>query len=455
MYQFKRNPRPYQQEALNFIASRPASMLALDMGCGKSKVTIDFIQNFNLYPALIVCPKSVVGVWPKEFRDDCLGTPMMCVLDVGTTKTRLARLQHMQKLPQAEKHGLVVVINYESAILNPMAAYLVKQRWAIVVLDESHRIKSPSGKTSWLCKALGKQATRRLCLTGTPLPHSPLDAYGQYRFLNTSIFGTSFVRFRLRYAELGGYQGKQIKRYLNMTELEAKMKSIMFRVKSDDVLDLPSQTDVTRTAYLSDAGQKLYNTMRDEFVLDLKQGLVTASNALTRLLRLQQLTSGFARPDDTGEGSCNVVIDRSKASLLSDVLEDIEASEPIVIFCRFRYDLDLVHEVAAKLKRASAELSGRRHELVEFQRGKAQLFAVQMQSGGVGIDLTRARYCIYFSLGFSLGDYLQSRKRVHRPGQSRPVTYIHLLMSGTVDEKVMGALRAREDVVNTILEGGL
>ena len=91
-------------------------------------------------------------------------------------------------------------------------------------------------------------------------------------------------------------------------------------------------------------------------------------------------------------------------------------------------------------------------ELKRWQAGEAPVLAVQIDSGGVGVDLTRARYAIYYSLGFSLGSYEQSLARIHRPGQTRPVEYIHLLAEGTVDEKVMAALARRSDVVNTVLQ---
>ena len=134
---------------------------------------------------------------------------------------------------------------------------------------------------------------------------------------------------------------------------------------------------------------------------------------------------------------------------------DMEVEEPIAVFARFRRDLDRIHAVAGRLGRKSFELSGRRNELADWQRDTGgSVLAVQEQAGGVGISLVRARYCIYYSVGYSLGDYEQSLARIHRPGQDRPVLYVHLLAEDTVDERVYQALDARRDVVETILEGG-
>ena len=121
---------------------------------------------------------------------------------------------------------------------------------------------------------------------------------------------------------------------------------------------------------------------------------------------------------------------------------------------RFKHDLEAVHKAAQRLELPSYEISGARKELQTWNENGGVL-AVQIQSGGLGIDLTKARYAIYYSLGFSLGDYLQSMARLHRQGQRRPVEIIHLIAAQTVDEKVMAALAAREQIVESIMKRGL
>jgi SNF2 family DNA or RNA helicase len=181
---------------------------------------------------------------------------------------------------------------------------------------------------------------------------------------------------------------------------------------------------------------------------ELDAGEVTVANALVKLLRLQQITGGYIRTDD----GLDVQIDSAKMNLLRDVLEDIDPHEPVIVFCRFHKDLEAVNRVADETGRRSLELSGRMDELKQWQAGEAPVLAVQIDSGGVGVDLTRARYSVYYSLGFSLGSYEQSLARIHRPGQTRPVEYIHLLAQDTVDEQVMVALARRADVVNSVLQ---
>ena len=276
------------------------------------------------------------------------------------------------------------------------------------------------------------------------MSHSPLDIYAQYRALDKSIYGTSFVRFRSRYAVMGGFNRMQVVGYQRENELRKLFYSRAYRVESDDVLDLPSTLSINLKCELGREGQRLYSEMANQFIADVAGGHITASNALSRLVRLQQITSGYGRLED----GTDVEIDTSKAKVLEDVLTDI-GGEPVVVFTRFVHDLDVVHRAAAKAGIPSYEVSGRRKDLSEWNSG---VLAVQIQAGGLGLDLTLARYAIYYSLGFSLGDYSQSMARLHRPGQTHPVEYIHILASGTVDETVMGALARREAVIDHILE---
>jgi len=149
-----------------------------------------------------------------------------------------------------------------------------------------------------------------------------------------------------------------------------------------------------------------------------------------------------------------VEVGTEKRSLLADTIEDVPSSEKVVVFCRFTHDLDSVRHVAHAQGRTYGELSGRRRDgLTEdaTMNPEVDVIGVQIQSGGVGIDLTAARYCVFYSVGFSLGDYDQALRRVHRPGQERPVTYYHLTCEDTIDELVYDALEKRKDLVEYVL----
>lgn len=443
----KTQPWLHQLRAYHFAMSLPACLLALDMGTGKTKIAIDLIINEGWNLTVIICPRSVVAVWPEEIYKHAAGP--LCVLDVrdGTVAKRALQVTKEWRMAATLRMPLVIILNYEAAWRTPMDTTLLGLPIDAVILDESHKIKSPSGRASLFCARVGERARKRICLTGTPMPHSPLDIYAQMRFLDKGVFGPSFTLFRVRYAVMGGYGNHQVFGYQREEELREKMYALTYRVKADDVQSLPETLDIVRPCRLTEKGRGLYDQLKRDFTLSLETGEVTTTNALTRLLRLQQITSGHLHTD-TG---AHETVDTAKQEALFDLLEGLPPDEPVVVFTRFVHDLTVVQEVCADLKRHSLELSGRVNALAPWQQGAAPILGVQIQSGGVGVDLTRACHVIYYSLGFSLGDYVQSRKRVHRPGQARCVRYYHLVAEKTVDEDVYRALAKRENVIETLL----
>lgn len=419
------DPWGHQTAAAEWLRSRHSGMLAMDMGTGKT-----FTALLGLDAARL----------PLEFLD----------LSSGPADKRAQRLQ--QALTIASGKCLVVVVNYESVWRSQLAPTIEGVKWAAIVLDESHRIKAPGGKASrYLARlAIAQKHARRVCLTGTPMPHSPLDLYGQFRFLDPLVFGTSFTRMRSRYAECDLRFPSKVKAWRNQDELTAKLDAHSWRVTADEVLDLPEAIHETIPVELTPKVRKFYSTLESEMVAEIESGTVTASNALHKLLRLQQATGGYARVD----GNVRVTpLDGTptKRMALQDRLEDLHANEPVVVFCRFRSDLDDVAAAARDLGREYAEVSGERKDLERWQAGDAVILGVQMQSGGVGIDCSRAAYAFYYALGFSLGDYEQSLARLRRPGQTRCVRYYHLVCRGTVDEQVYAALRERRNVIDAVL----
>jgi SNF2 family DNA or RNA helicase len=449
----KTKPWRHQIEAFRFTLDRMlrgpgAALLALEMGVGKTLVALMVLAAMAAKRILICCPLRVVPVWEQQI-DRHLDLPLIVVAlddNVGSVANKKKLSEDKLKLAETTGRPLVIVINYDSVWRSPFSEWAEGQQWDLIIADESHRLKAPGGKASLAFKRLRQHARGRLALSGTPMPHSPLDVYAQFRFLSQTIFGPSFAAFRQKYAVMGGFQRKQVTGFQCLDELEALMRTITYRV-SKDVLDLPPQTHVTYHCELSAEGRRIYQDLEDDFVAEVRDGRITVSNAMVKLLRLQQVAGGWVKTDDGQHHR----VDSAKEKLLADTLEDVGSGEPVVVFCRFHADLDAVHDAAKSTGFPSLELSGRRDELRPWQDGEAQVLAVQISAGGVGVDLTRARYSIYYSLSFSLGEYDQALSRVHRPGQTRPVEHIHLLVRNTVDMKIMRALEKRAEVVEAIL----
>jgi SNF2 family DNA or RNA helicase len=423
-----KTPWKHQADARDWAKSRRSSMLALDMGTGKTLTAL-----------MVAC-----------CTDKSVGSLM---LGKGSTKSRAKKFKSAMTL--GPKMQRVVVVNYDSVWRGELAKAIGSHKWRAIILDESHRVKSPGGKASrWLASlARANPQARLMCLTGTPMPHSPLDLYGQFRFLDPSVFGTSFARMRARYADCDPMFPSKVRKWLRQDELASILNRHSFRVTADEVLDLPEALHERIAVTLSPKERKFYDSLESDMVAAIAGGHVVVSNALTKLLRLQQATGGHSVMESEG-GQRSVYIDGvpSKRRAFEEWAEDLPINEPVVVFCRFRSDINDVIAACKALGRSFAELSGEKNQLADWQAGSADVIVVQIQSGGVGVDLTRAAYCVYYSLGFSLGDYEQSLARLRRPGQTRCVRYYHLVAEDTVDEEVYKALSTRRDVVNAVLE---
>lgn len=423
---------------------------------GKSKVAVDLIRNREAKRVLIVCPVSVRGVWRRELLKH--GDLEALVLEKGTSKKKVQQAIEYETLCLVHQKPFIVVVNYETAKSDDFSIWSLKQRWSVVIGDESHRFKSAESKISKYMGELSMEADFRLCLTGTPMPHSPLDLFGQFRFLDAGVFGSSYHRFRSMYAISGPFGADHIVGFKNQGQLAERMRMLTYEV-DQSVLDLPAVTQEQRPVTLEPSSLKVYEEMKEDMIAFLEDGgEVTAPNGLVKLLRLAQVTGGFVKGDD----EILRELGKEKEGALSDLLEDL--NEPVVVFCRFKHDLDVIRKVTESLskgqdergkaiKKVYGEVSGRQKDLTPHSTmpDNVDVMGVQIQAGGVGIDLTRARVGVYFSVGYSLGEFDQSVARLHRPGQTRPVVFYHLVATKTVDEVIYRSLESKREIVQEVI----
>lgn len=441
----------HQSRGVEMIERQTGTMLAWEMGTGKSRAIVEYVNRHTPQRTLIVCPKSVVTVWPREFAKHCSQEPLARVVPVtkGTTEQR----RNLIKSLLDNDDSIVIVINYESIWRLPLGPFMKRQKWDLIVCDEIHRIKSPSGKQSRFMGTLGTRAAKRVGLTGTPMPHSPLDVYAQYRFLDPEIYGYSNTAFKAKYAvfqpiSFAAATVNKVVGFKNQEDLQERFYRIADRVRKSEVLDLPEQLHVIHPVELSKKAQRAYDGIKDEFISEIEEGVITAANALVKIVRMQQITSGFVKTDEGGI----VAVDDSKAASFADLLEDLGPEEPVAVFCNFHRSLDQVKTAAEKAGRKFQELSGRTNDIGSYWNAEpGAVLAVQIQSGGVGIDLTECSQVVYWDQTHNLGNYDQSLARVHRPGQKRNVTYHHLIATGTIDADIQKALERRMDVIESIL----
>jgi SNF2 family DNA or RNA helicase len=448
----------HQADAVEWAWSRAWAILHHGMGSGKTATTLALIlrciDELSATRILVCCPKAVMPAWAKQVSLWC--PHIRVVLLDGSTK---AKKQRQFANAMADLSPVIVVINYESAW---RMDELEKQKWDVLVWDEIHRLKAPSGAASRWAGRMSKKnpKARRYGLSGTLIPHSILDVWAIYRSLESptcSTFGQTYTMHRANYAILNPHQPGMVLAYKNLPEAHKKIAATTHHIKSADVLDLPPIRFIDEPVELSADESRLYREIEREFCGMCKAGNVTPKNALEQLLRLGQICGGYVRFD--GEATAKQISDGhpAKAARVADMLEDSPADEPFVFFCRFTSDIAAVRAAATAAGRTVSELSGARNELADWQAGRTTVLIAQIQSGGIGIDLTRAAYAVFYSLGYSLAEYEQAVARLHRPGQERRTVIYHLTATAngrsTVDGRVYEALRDRKEVVNAIIDG--
>ena len=459
----KVKPYRHQKDAVRFAnqvlgyskkqaISKSVAILA-EMGTGKSLITIatagQLYKGGHIRKMLVVAPLSITGVWKEEFAKFADFDYRLEVLE-GTTAEKNKTLQSLDRTHDKLQ---VAVINYESAWR--MEGELAFWRPSLIVCDESTKIKNPQAKQSKAMHRLGRVSKHNFILTGTPITNNPLDFYSQYKFLDEKIFGSSFYVFRAKYAIMGGYGNHQIVGYKNLDDLTAKAHAIAYRITKAEALDLPEQVDTTRLITLEPRAESIYRMVEKESVAELENGEITAPNILTKLLRLSQITGGYLRSND---GERAEEISRVKMSALEEIVEEcMESGKKLVIFARFIPEIDAIERMLKKAQIGysliKGEVKDRAEQVAKFQTDPdCKVFIGQLQTTGMGLTLTAADTAVFYSLSYNFADYEQAKARIHRIGQKNNCTYIHLIATKTVDERVMEALKSKKNIADLVVD---
>lgn len=431
-----------------------------EMGCGKTLTTIAVAGAlYNLGKidrVLVVAPTSVCSVWPHDLNQFA-AFPWEARVLLGDKKKRLKALNELKNWPF--KALRIAVINYESTHRDGIFEALAAYRPDLIVCDESQRIKNPSAAQSKALHKLGDAAPFRMILSGTPVQNNAVDLYSQYRFLDPAVYGANFYAFKNRYCIMGGYGQHQIVGYRNMDELVEKEHSVAYRVTKEECLDLPQQTFINRYVQFTDAEQAIYEQLRKSSFLELETGEnVTATTILTMYLRLMQLTGGFLTADESTRPK---QVNTAKLDALADIVDDyvVDAGKKLVIFARFRAEIAAIENLLRLRKIQYGSIYGdvpmeERGKIVEdFQTNPdTKVFVAQIQTAGLGITLHAASTAVFYSYDYNYANYAQALARIHRIGQRLPVTYIHLVVDGSIDEKILAALENKEDMAKTVVD---
>ena len=467
-YKFKTKPYEHQLTALKKSWDKESYAYFMEMGTGKSKVLVDNIAMLydkgQINAALIIAPKGVYRNWFSQEIPNHLPSHIEHKKVLWTALTSKTKDKEYQELFKVDYDLHILVMNVEAFSTKKgveFASKFLSCHNTIMAIDESTSIKTPTAKRTKTIVELGKRAKYRRILTGSPVTKSPLDLYKQCEFLDPWLLGfQSYYAFRQRYAQMvernfGGRRVQLVVSYKRLDELSGKLEPFSYRVLKEDCLDLPDKIYIKRIVELTDEQKKLYSTMKQMAIAHMNGKVLSAPNVLSQLMRLHQITCGHFKSDD---GQVQEVKNRRLEELM-DVLDETEGKA--IIWANYVYDIEnIVKTIKAQYGEESVvQYYGaipsdvRQNNIEKFQdmNSKVRFFVGNPQTGGYGITLTCANTVIYYSNGYDLEKRLQSEDRAHRIGQKKSVTYVDLIAEGTIDEKIVKALRKKIDIASEIL----
>ncbi len=454
--------KQHQLDAIEKCGYRPAFAYLMEMGTGKSLTVatemLELRDAGEIDAVLIVAPKGSYEDWATKHLPEAGCDEHIYVWKGQGTKGERQRFDDV-----LERDGAIAIFNIESFSAGTRAMDAARRfvhgRRCAMIVDESTTVKSTTAKRTKNIIELGRMCTFRRILTGSIVTNSPLDVFAQFEFLQERLLGfSSFFAFRSRYAVLktmdnGGRKFQVPVAFKNLDELREKVGRHSFRVLKSQCLDLEPKIYSQYRTEMGDKQAQIYHDVRDLAMTQLgEETYVSATSVITQLIRLHQISCGFV-VDENGlyHNLCD--------NRLQDLLHLIEETDDsVVIWAAYRYDIKKIVD-ALKLKygfdqvveyHGGVSQNERQSGRSNFQAGTSRFFVGNVQTGGRGVDLFRSRTTVYYSNNWDLELRQQSEDRTHRMGQSAGCSYIDLVAPGTVDEKIIHALRKKINIATTI-----
>ena len=460
----------HQQDAIDFaIKNRGVAAFYHEVGCGKTISALALFDKLremrmdhqkrnraNMLKMLVVCPISLIhGAWTREIER---------FTDYKWADLHADRTIH----PLTD----IFLINFESMLSAKRFAHLqnllsYSPSWLCVV-DESSKMKNHKAKTVQQFLSLKSMFEHRIIMSGTPAPNIEWEYWSQMFFLNATILGRNFYKFKNTFFHLhrgkefvpGQFMSRMAIRKLHeqgfKSELIASKREELFNqmrpwchhVKAADCIDLPEEIDEFRIVEMTKKQQQVYKQMKEVYIAELPPGdnFAVANVALTKLMKLRQITSGFAI-NDKNEA---IVLDEKnpKIAALEEIIEEC-GQQQMILWCQFHWEIDTLRKLLSKIAGVS-ELHGRispknrENHLNDFWSGKNRFLIAHPHSAAHGLTLTNCHISVFFSLDYSMEGYSQARGRIYRKGQKNNCIYFHLLAQNSIDQDVLRIVQRKE-----------
>ena len=438
------SPHNYQAYAINYIETHPIAAVLLDMGLGKTVISLTAISDllfdsFEAHRILVVAPLRVArDTWPAEIAKWEHLQHLTYAVCVGTPKERRAALLTGADITIINRENLGWLINSSGFDFD----------YDMVVIDELSSFKNHKSKRFQSLMKVRPKVKRIIGLTGTPSSNGLMDLWAEFKLLD---FGERLGRFITHYRNNYFIPDKRnseiIYSYKPMAYAEdaiyRRISDITISMKSIDHLQMPELITSQYEVQLSEEEEKRYEDLKADFILELPEGEITAANAASLTGKLSQLANGAIYDDD---GNIIEFHDR-KLDALEDLIEAANG-KPLLVAYWFKHDLQRIK------KRFNVREIKSSKDITDWNNGDIPVAVIHPASAGHGLNLQAGgSTLIWFGLTWSLELYQQTNARLWRQGQTSGTVVIeHIITKGTIDERILKALSLKEVTQNALID---
>ena len=441
-------PHDYQRYAIEFIENHPIAAILLDMGMGKTAITLMAVEYlmyemFVIYKVLVVCPLRVTRTWKDEMEkwEQLRGTRYSVV--TGTAAQR-------KKAMEADAD--IYIINRENV------PWLVDKcdipfQYDMVVVDELSSFKNHQTARHKAMMKVRPFIKRIVGLTGTPASQGLMDLFAEFKVLDMGErLGRFIGQYRLNYFKPDKVNGPIVYSYKLLPGAEEriyeKIQDITISMKAVDFLDMPELISNEYPVYLDDSEMQKYEEMKKDLILSTPEHEVTAANAASLVNKLSQMANGAVYTDDKNV----ITFHDKKLDALEDVIESANG-KPLLVAYWFKHDYTRIVERLQKIGVDYMKIDTE-ESITKWNNGEIPVALIHPASAGHGLNLQQGgNTMVWFGITWSLELYQQCVCRLYRQGQNeRTVTIIHLISKGTIDEKIMKALSEKDNTQSSLID---
>lgn len=440
----KFKPHDYQRYTIQFIIDHPEAAIFLGMGMGKTISTLtainDLVRNrFETQKVLVIAPIRVArDTWPAELKkwDHLAGLTVSPI--IGTTKQRETATRRQADIYTIGRENIPWLVKHHG------------NRWPydMVIIDELSSFKNPQAKRFKALKKVRPKIRRIVGLTGTPAPNSLLDIWAPFRLIdNGQRLGKYITHYRDQYFTPGRRNGTVVYNW-NLRPgadqaIYDNIADITVSMRTTDYLQLPEATHQHITVQLPAKARKHIDTLKRDLVLDLDDDTIDAANAATLSLKLQQLAGGAIYNE---AGDDYITIHDEKIQALTELVDQAAGNTMLVCYW-FKHERDRILDAIP-----TARVLDTQQDFEDWNAGKIPVSLIHPASAGHGLNLQSGGHImVWYTTPWSLELYEQANARLHRQGQTEPVSIIHIDTADSIDQTVHQALTRKDTTQQALI----